>query len=116
MRKTVALSLVLLTITAISEAGHAVTGRGGKIFTERCVKCHAVNGRGGIAGPDLTGIAARFSEEELRKKLEHPGKSKNSPGINYSRNMEKKEMTALMGYLESLKTLPENSGRCACPY
>ena len=39
-------------------------GRGREIFVNhaaaQCVRCHVVNGEGGKAGPDLTGVATRY--------------------------------------------------------
>ncbi|MCB1703997.1 MAG: HEAT repeat domain-containing protein [Halioglobus sp.] len=49
--------------------------RGKKVFENRgdCLRCHAVEGRGGIAGPDLTGIAGRFDTDYLYRALVDPG-------------------------------------------
>src|SRR3712207_7334905 len=44
-------------------------GRGRTIFNERadvqCLRCHAVKGEGGNAGPDLAGIGRRQTREYL---------------------------------------------------
>jgi quinoprotein glucose dehydrogenase len=51
---------------------------GRKIFTERqdvfCVRCHKVNGEGGEAGPDLTGLAARQPREYILESIVYPNK------------------------------------------
>ncbi|MCB1687334.1 MAG: HEAT repeat domain-containing protein [Halioglobus sp.] len=49
--------------------------RGRKVFENRgdCLRCHSVDGRGGIAGPDLTGIASRQDTDYLYRALVDPG-------------------------------------------
>lgn len=49
---------------------------GKKIFYERqdvqCLRCHQINGNGGIVGPDLTGIGKRLSREDLLESIVLP--------------------------------------------
>ena len=56
--------------------GDAAEGR--RIFVERadvfCFRCHKVNGEGGEAGPDLTGIATRKPREYLLESIIYPNK------------------------------------------
>lgn len=40
----------------------------------QCTKCHAVNGEGGNAAPDLRGVASRLSREKLLESLLAPSK------------------------------------------
>ena len=51
---------------------------GKKIFFERqdvqCLRCHKLNGNGGVVGPDLTGVAKRLSREELLESIVLPNK------------------------------------------
>lgn len=53
--------------------------RGGEIFSThaagQCSKCHKIDGDGGVAGPDLTGIGSRQSHEYLLESLVAPGAS-----------------------------------------
>jgi quinoprotein glucose dehydrogenase len=57
--------------------GDANEGR--RIFLERpeasCVRCHKVNGEGGEAGPDLTGIGAKKPREYLLEAVIFPNKA-----------------------------------------
>lgn len=48
--------------------------RGKKVFDNLgdCLRCHSVDGRGGIAGPELTGIASRHDTEYLYRALVDP--------------------------------------------
>lgn len=51
------------------------TAQGKKVFDNRgdCLRCHSVEGRGGVAGPDLTGIAGRQDTDYLYRALVDPG-------------------------------------------
>ncbi|MGZ8940355.1 MAG: HEAT repeat domain-containing protein, partial [Limisphaerales bacterium] len=46
---------------------------GKKIFFERqdvqCLRCHQINGTGGVVGPDLSGVGKRLSREELLESM-----------------------------------------------
>ena len=57
--------------------------RGGRIFYQhpgaQCIRCHAVGGRGGEVGPDLTNIGARTTREHLVESLADPS-AQISPG------------------------------------
>jgi putative heme-binding domain-containing protein len=50
--------------------------RGKALFVDAkgigCIKCHAVAGQGGAVGPDLTGIATRYSKDELIHSVLYP--------------------------------------------
>lgn len=53
-------------------------GLGKKLFHERddlgCLRCHSVNGKGGVVGPDLAGIGAERSHEYLLESILEPNK------------------------------------------
>ncbi len=52
--------------------------RGNTIFHERedvaCLRCHAINRRGGTVGPDLAGVAVRHPREYLLESIVFPSK------------------------------------------
>jgi quinoprotein glucose dehydrogenase len=54
--------------------GDATAGR--KIFMERpdvsCLRCHKLAGQGGVAGPDLTGVASRHPRQYLLESIVNP--------------------------------------------
>lgn len=56
--------------------GDAAAGR--KIFHERqdvaCLRCHGVKGKGGTVGPDLAGVGARLSREQLLESMVFPNR------------------------------------------
>ena len=45
---------------------------GEAIFRSNCTPCHALDGSGRLAGPDLAGVAARRSPVELRQAVSEP--------------------------------------------
>jgi cytochrome c oxidase cbb3-type subunit III len=45
---------------------------GAAVFRANCSRCHAVNGAGGLSGPDLTSIGGRRSAAELRESVVDP--------------------------------------------
>ena len=57
--------------------GDAEAGR--RIFLERadvsCLKCHAVKGQGGNAGPDLAGVGTKHPREYLLESIINPAKT-----------------------------------------
>lgn len=46
--------------------------RGKNAFEKTCIACHAVNGKGGSAGPDLTGIGQKFDRNALLSAIINP--------------------------------------------
>lgn len=64
-------------LSAFSESlvgGDASAGR--KIFLERqdvsCLRCHKLDGTGGVAGPDLTGVGSRHERKYLLEAIVNP--------------------------------------------
>ena len=64
---------------ALAHGGDA--GAGKKAFAEAaaggvgCATCHSVDGRGGTAGPDLSGVGAKYSRRDLAEAVVYPGKA-----------------------------------------
>ena len=44
-----------------------------------CASCHMVEGRGGLAGPDLTGLGRRHTLAEIENAVDKPGESSSHP-------------------------------------
>lgn len=59
---------------ALAETGEVALGQ--KLFADlnglACVKCHAVGGKGGAVGPDLTGLAGKYTLEEIATSILYP--------------------------------------------
>ena len=63
-------------------ADHTGDARAGeKVFAEAaaggvgCATCHAVDGRGGAVGPDLSDVGAKYSRRDLAESILYPGKA-----------------------------------------
>ncbi len=50
--------------------------RGARVYRATlCIQCHRFAGEGGSTGPDLTGVAGRYSNEDLLRSLIEPSRS-----------------------------------------
>jgi mono/diheme cytochrome c family protein len=94
--------------TAKSGAGNAsLIADGKKVYeANRCANCHAISGKGGKAGPDLTRTGATpkhtaaWFEEEVKNPKAHKPDSK-MPA--YADKIKGHDLQALAAYLTSLK-------------
>ena len=64
-----------------------------------CRNCHALDGRGGQRGPDLTDVATRLTRDQLVRQVIQGGG--NMPA--YGKEMNRYEVDALVSFLEKLK-------------
>ena len=64
-------------INAILATGHTPNAEAGARLFERtlCVRCHRRNGRGGVVGPELSGVANRFGPRDLLAMILDPSQS-----------------------------------------
>jgi ubiquinol-cytochrome c reductase cytochrome b subunit len=70
---------------------------------KQCRNCHALNGTGGLRGPDLSDVAARFTADQLiRQVIQGSG---NMPA--YANNLTPEEVTAVVAFMRTL--YPEGS-------
>lgn len=77
--------------------------KGKKVFDEKkCSLCHAIGGKGGKKGPDLSDVGNKRDGEWLMKFLQDPKGTK--PGAKMMPvKATKEELSALVDYLLSLK-------------
>jgi quinoprotein glucose dehydrogenase len=74
-----------------------------------CLRCHKIDGKGGIAGPDLDGIADRLDEEQLLAALLSPNEEVAEGFGEYSAMppmgilLNKREIRDVIAYLKTLK-------------
>lgn len=102
MRRAVAIIAVFAAVAFVTVAAQAES-KGEQIFKQKCAMCHIVNGKGGAIGPDLTRIAAKMKEGDLKAQLENPKKKNPSTSMPSFKTLPKADMDALMGYLKTLK-------------
>jgi ubiquinol-cytochrome c reductase cytochrome b subunit len=80
-----------------------LTLQGAALFqSKNCRNCHALDGVGGERGPDLTAVGTRLTRDQLIDQISNgtPGGG-NMPA--YGKQISPAEMTALVGFLESLR-------------
>lgn len=60
----------------LAAVGHGRdAARGRRLFTEAgCAQCHRLGGEGGVIGPDLTSVSARFDRRALLESIIEPSK------------------------------------------
>jgi ubiquinol-cytochrome c reductase cytochrome b subunit len=69
------------------------------LYQKGCLFCHHVDNTGGLKGPDLTNIARRLSDEDLRVRIVNGGT--NMPA--YGGILKKEELTAIIAFLNTRK-------------
>jgi ubiquinol-cytochrome c reductase cytochrome b subunit len=79
---------------------------------KQCRNCHALEGLGGRRGPDLSGVGARLSREQLIDQISNgtPGGG-NMPA--YGKQVRPAELTALVDFLVSLRPPGQEPARPA---
>jgi cytochrome c len=89
------------TIWAQADSGQIA--RGEKVYVDKkCALCHAINGKGGKAGPDLSAVGAKRDANWLKAFLKDP-KATNPKSKMMSFKGDGNELEALAAYLTSLK-------------
>lgn len=66
---------------------------------KQCRNCHALAGKGGQRGPDLTDVGSRLTGDELVRQVLQGGG--NMPA--YAKNLDPAEVTALVAFLQTLE-------------
>ena len=69
------------------------------LYQRGCLYCHHIDNTGGLKGPDLTDIARRLSDEELRVRIVNGGT--NMPA--YGGILKKDELIAIIAFLKTRK-------------
>lgn len=95
---------IVLTAFLCTLAGYAGAETAGeKLFNHKCAMCHVVRGRGGQIGPELTSVAGRLSEAQLRAKIAFPKRSNPSSIMPSFQTLPAADMNALISYLKTLR-------------
>lgn len=77
------------------------------IQSKQCRNCHALDGKGGQRGPDLSGVANRLNEDQLIRQVLQGGG--NMPA--YGKHLKPAEVTALVAFMRTLHPLLEPPAR-----
>jgi len=102
MKRAVIIIAAFIAVTLLTVAAQAAVN-GEQIFNQKCIMCHVVSGKGGQIGPDMTKVAGRMAEKDVREKLEKPKKSNPTSSMPSFKNLPKADMDALIGYVRTLK-------------
>lgn len=73
-----------------------------QIFSQMCIACHSLNGRGGSVGPSLDGVGLKFDVQYIAKWLSDPASIKADSKMP-KLPLSEKDITELANYLSSLK-------------
>lgn len=79
--------------------------KGHMLFTQySCISCHAIGGKGGKIGPELTQLEHRLSVDELRKFISQPPQGAAMPA--YADRLSEEELNALVDFVLIAQTFP----------
>ena len=67
---------------------------------QQCRNCHAIDGQGGMRGPDLADVGSRLSWDQLVRQVQQGGG--NMPA--YGKTLSSAETTALVAFLQACRT------------
>lgn len=95
-------AVLVVAAMFVTKVAHAES-RGEQLFNQKCAMCHLVRGKGGAIGPELTKVASRLKEGDLKAQLENPKKKNASSLMPSFRTLSKPDMDALLGYLKTLR-------------
>ena len=76
---------------------------GEALFMERCLECHKVHEKGGVAGPDLTRIGSIGSRTELEQVIREPSKLFPGTVMPPFGHLSAKQVDSLVDYLRALR-------------
>lgn len=102
MKRAVAVFAVFAIVALLTVAAQAES-KGEQIFSQKCAMCHMIKGKGGAIGPELTKIASKMKEKDVKAKLENPKKSNPNSTMPSFKTLPKADLDALLGYLKTLK-------------
>jgi len=76
---------------------------GEAIFIERCRDCHRVHDKGGVVGPDLSGVGSQRSRDFLERVIKDPSKAYPGTVMPPYDALPADQLKLLADYLETLK-------------
>jgi mono/diheme cytochrome c family protein len=82
--------------------------RGEELFSERCVRCHALNQKGGRVGPDLNApqnILSYRPEDQVRAYIEDPSSFRFTVMPSHE-DLTSDQLDALISFLRSMQSYP----------
>jgi len=101
--KRVVMVLALFAVVMLITVGAQAESKGEQVFKKKCAMCHVVMGQGGSIGPELTKVASKLKDKDLKEKLDNPKKTNPTSLMPSFKTLPKAEMDSLLGYLKTLK-------------
>jgi len=90
--------LLLLPISLIPSC----TNVGASIMEkEGCVQCHKFRGKGGNAGPDLTGVTKTRTDDWIKEKIKNPKNSNSKSAMPSYSHLTENDISAIISYMKS---------------
>lgn len=75
---------------------------GRKVFEASCMRCHTIQGKGGVRGPNLSKVGAKYDKETLQRFIRDPQAVK--PGSKMpTLSLSDLQIERVAGYLTELK-------------
>lgn len=111
MNRTLVVILVfgVLMLTAHEAGAQGAVEKGAAVFAaQKCLTCHALDGKGMAKGP-LDGVGSKLSADEIREWIVHPdvmSKKTNAtrkPPMRAYASLPKEDLDALVEFLASKK-------------
>ncbi len=101
MKRIATLLVLMFVMLTASISGAAPSGE--RLFNQKCIMCHIVNGKGGAIGPELTKIGLRMGDAQIRVKMAYPKKSNPSTTMPSFQTLSGPEFDAIATYTRNLK-------------
>ena len=77
--------------------------RGALLFrTHRCIECHAIKGKGGSAGPNLTYVGKKRSRDYIIEQIKNPSSHNPNTAMPSYPNLPEADINDLADYLSRL--------------
>lgn len=92
-----------VTVVVPPPVASPLVEQGAKVFQEKCMVCHKVNGVGGEIGTDLSKVGQRHDAVFLQTQLKDPTLYKKDTKMPSFKDMPKENLDALIAYLLTLK-------------
>jgi mono/diheme cytochrome c family protein len=94
---------VVVTSATLAQADPALIAKGEKVYTDKkCAMCHAINGKGGKSGGDLTDVGAKRDATWIKQFTKDPRSVMPNAKMPSFRGNEE-ELDAVAAYMASLK-------------
>lgn len=98
MKKIIIATVLVSAVVTIAVATQSADGA--NLFRTKCMMCHAIGGKGGTTGPDLTNSYSKLGADGILKKMNHPKSSNPSTRMPQFAGMSDNSKNAIVEYLK----------------